>query len=91
VLRATAAATSRAGDTEADSTARTTTNPSSEGDTKATASDAAGVSPRSASGWQIAMHRFFEVSLGIAVGLALSALWPERSSADLAAVSEPRP
>jgi uncharacterized membrane protein YccC len=47
--------------------------------------------PRSTSGWQIAMHRFFEVSLGIAVGLALSALWPERPSADLAAVSVPRP
>jgi uncharacterized membrane protein YccC len=33
---------------------------------------------RSTSGWLIAMHRFLEVSLGIAVGLALSALWPER-------------
>ncbi|HWY57574.1 MAG TPA: FUSC family protein [Terriglobales bacterium] len=29
--------------------------------------------------WLIAIHRFFEVSLGIAVGLLLSALWPERS------------
>jgi uncharacterized membrane protein YccC len=47
--------------------------------------------PSSTSGWQIAIHRFFEVSLGIAVGLALSAIWPERPSADLAAVSEPRP
>jgi uncharacterized membrane protein YccC len=28
--------------------------------------------------WIIASHRFFEVSLGIAVGLLLSALWPER-------------
>ncbi|MFZ3210118.1 MAG: FUSC family protein [Terriglobales bacterium] len=37
--------------------------------------------PRSASAWRIAMHRFFEVSLGIAVGLVLSALWPERQSA----------
>jgi uncharacterized membrane protein YccC len=35
---------------------------------------------RSASGWLIAVHRFFEVSLGIAVGLVLSALWPERQS-----------
>jgi len=35
---------------------------------------------RSASGWLIAMHRFFEVSLGIAVGLMLSGLWPERQS-----------
>jgi uncharacterized membrane protein YccC len=32
---------------------------------------------RSASPWLIAVHRFFEVSLGIAVGLLLSALWPE--------------
>ena len=51
----------------------------------------AATAPRSTSGWQIAMHRFFEVSLGIAVGLALSALWPERPSADVVAVSEPRP
>ena len=29
----------------------------------------------------IAMHRFFEVSIGIAVALALSALWPEREPA----------
>jgi uncharacterized membrane protein YccC len=35
---------------------------------------------RPASGWLIAVHRFFEVSLGIAVGLVLSALWPERQS-----------
>jgi uncharacterized membrane protein YccC len=34
--------------------------------------------PRSTSVWIVAVHRFFEVSLGIAVGLALSALWPER-------------
>jgi uncharacterized membrane protein YccC len=32
---------------------------------------------RSASSWLIGLHRFFEVSLGIAVGLMLSALWPE--------------
>jgi len=30
------------------------------------------------SGWVVALHRFFEVSVGIAVGLAISALWPER-------------
>lgn len=29
--------------------------------------------------WVIAAHRFFEVSLGIATGLALTALWPERA------------
>jgi uncharacterized membrane protein YccC len=33
--------------------------------------------PRSISPWLIAFHRFSEVSLGIAVGLALTALWPE--------------
>jgi uncharacterized membrane protein YccC len=27
--------------------------------------------------WMIAAHRFFEVSLGIAVGLLLTAVWPE--------------
>jgi uncharacterized membrane protein YccC len=27
--------------------------------------------------WEIAVHRFIEVSLGIAVGLVLTALWPE--------------
>jgi uncharacterized membrane protein YccC len=35
---------------------------------------------RTSSGWLIAMHRFLEVSLGIAVGLAISAVWPERRS-----------
>jgi uncharacterized membrane protein YgaE (UPF0421/DUF939 family) len=34
--------------------------------------------PRSASPWVIAIHRFFEVSLGIAVALVVSGLWPER-------------
>jgi uncharacterized membrane protein YccC len=29
----------------------------------------------------IAVHRFVEVSIGIAVGLAVSALWPERNEA----------
>ncbi|HTQ57393.1 MAG TPA: FUSC family protein [Bryobacteraceae bacterium] len=28
--------------------------------------------------WIMAAHRFFEVSLGIAAGLLLAALWPER-------------
>ena len=47
---------------------------------------------RSTSGGLIAIHRFFEVSLGIAVGLVLSALWPERRSENLdrkAAEKEP--
>jgi len=30
------------------------------------------------SGRVVALHRFLEVSVGIAVGLAISALWPER-------------
>jgi len=28
--------------------------------------------------WVVALHRFFEVSLGIVVGLAMAAVWPER-------------
>jgi uncharacterized membrane protein YgaE (UPF0421/DUF939 family) len=28
--------------------------------------------------WVVALHRFVEVSLGIAVGLAVTAVWPER-------------
>jgi len=32
--------------------------------------------------WLIGVHRFVEVSLGIAVGLAFNALWPERELAD---------
>jgi len=34
--------------------------------------------PRVTDGWILALHRFAEVSIGIAVGLAVSALWPER-------------
>lgn len=30
-------------------------------------------------GWSVALHRFLEVSVGIAVGLAISAVWPERA------------
>ena len=29
-------------------------------------------------GWGTALHRFLEVSAGIAVGLAINAVWPER-------------
>jgi len=36
--------------------------------------------PRDGNEWMIAMHRFFEVSIGIVVGLGLSAAWPERTS-----------
>ncbi len=31
--------------------------------------------------WIIALHRFIEVSVGIAIGLMLTALWPERETA----------
>jgi len=34
--------------------------------------------PRANSVWVIAVHRFVEVSVGISVGLVLTALWPER-------------
>jgi uncharacterized membrane protein YccC len=34
--------------------------------------------PHSHSGWGVALHRFLEVSAGIALGLAISAIWPER-------------
>jgi uncharacterized membrane protein YgaE (UPF0421/DUF939 family) len=34
--------------------------------------------PRSNAAWIVALHRFFEVSVGILVALALAAVWPER-------------
>jgi uncharacterized membrane protein YccC len=34
--------------------------------------------PKVGSAWRIAFHRFAEVSIGIAVALVLTALWPER-------------
>ncbi len=43
--------------------------------------------PRGIAPWLIAVHRFVEVSLGIAVALALTALWPERG---LASSKNPR-
>jgi uncharacterized membrane protein YgaE (UPF0421/DUF939 family) len=33
---------------------------------------------RDRTAWIIAVHRFLEVSLGIAMGLVITALWPER-------------
>jgi uncharacterized membrane protein YccC len=30
--------------------------------------------------WMIALHRFVEISVGIAVGLALTAIWPEAAA-----------
>jgi uncharacterized membrane protein YccC len=34
--------------------------------------------PRSNAAWIVALHRFGEVSVGIVVGLAIVAAWPER-------------
>lgn len=34
--------------------------------------------PRSSPAWIIALHRFTEVSVGIIVALAITAVWPER-------------
>jgi len=36
--------------------------------------------PRANLGWITAVHRFVEVSIGIAVGLAITAFWPEHRS-----------
>jgi len=36
---------------------------------------------RAGSAWLTATHRFVEVSIGIAVGLAFAAVWPERENA----------
>jgi uncharacterized membrane protein YccC len=47
--------------------------------------------PRSASVWQTAIHRFLDVSLGIMVGLMLSALWPEERSRNLDHQDKPSP
>jgi len=39
---------------------------------------------RTTSPWLIAIHRFTEVSIGIAIGLAVTAVWPEhRESSDI--------
>lgn len=38
--------------------------------------------PRTLPYWLIAIHRFVEISLGIAVGLAVTAAWPETKLAD---------
>jgi uncharacterized membrane protein YccC len=46
---------------------------------------------RSTSIWLIAIHRFFEVSLGIAFGLILSTVWPERQPGILDQQGNTRP
>jgi uncharacterized membrane protein YccC len=35
---------------------------------------------RAGPGWIIALHRFIEISVGIAVGLAITAIWPEAAA-----------
>ncbi len=37
--------------------------------------------PRNAPPWLVATHRFIEVSIGVAVGLVVTALWPEHGAA----------
>jgi uncharacterized membrane protein YccC len=37
--------------------------------------------PRSEPAWRIAFHRFAEVSIGIAVALLMTVVWPERDAA----------
>jgi len=36
--------------------------------------------PRAGPAWQVALHRFAEVSIGIAVAPVLTVLWPERET-----------
>lgn len=36
--------------------------------------------PRAETAWRVAFHRFAEVSIGIAVALIMTAVWPERSA-----------
>jgi uncharacterized membrane protein YccC len=42
---------------------------------------------RSSPAWIVAVHRFIEVSVGIAVALAITAIWPEAQSASSAPAS----
>jgi uncharacterized membrane protein YccC len=37
--------------------------------------------PRPDPAWQVALHRFIEVSIGIAVALVLAVAWPEKEPA----------
>jgi len=41
--------------------------------------------------WLVAGHRFFEVSVGIAVGLILTALWPEKPVTESGAATPAKP
>jgi len=37
--------------------------------------------PHTNSAWMVALHRFIEITVGIAVGLLVTAIWPERQEA----------
>ena len=37
--------------------------------------------PHANSAWMVALHRFIEISIGIAVGLLVTAVWPEPETA----------
>jgi len=37
--------------------------------------------PHANSAWMVALHRFVEISVGIAVGLLVTAVWPEKQPA----------
>jgi uncharacterized membrane protein YccC len=39
---------------------------------------------RAQSAWMVALHRFIEISIGIAVGLILTAIWPEEKQSPMA-------
>ncbi|MGP8244394.1 MAG: FUSC family protein [Bryobacteraceae bacterium] len=45
---------------------------------------------RASSEWVVAVHRFLEVSIGIAVALSVTALWPERDREASSAAPGPR-
>jgi uncharacterized membrane protein YccC len=40
--------------------------------------------PRTEPAWQVAFHRSAEVSIGIAVALVMTVVWPERDSTNAA-------
>ena len=46
--------------------------------------------PRPEPAWFVAVHRFFEVSIGIVVAVAMSVVWPERESPMTAALAQPK-
>jgi uncharacterized membrane protein YccC len=37
--------------------------------------------------WTVAIYRFIEVSIGIAVGLVIAAVWPEREAGQAGAAT----